>query len=95
MQPLFQPLVMSTLPIDAHNMASGIGLVAWNVGWFSATTISGFLQAGHGFSLIMQVVAVGIMITAVSVIVIFRNRPPHQELEISVIENPLTLPEIN
>lgn len=74
MQPLFQPLVMSTLPAYAHNMASGIGLVVWNVGWFSATTISGFLQAVHGFTLIMQVVAVGVMITAVSIVVIFRNR---------------------
>jgi MFS family permease len=75
MQPLFQPLVMSTLPASAHNMASGIGLVVWNVGWFSATTISGFLQAGHGFGLIMQVVSVGVMITAVSVMLIFRKRP--------------------
>ena len=95
MQPLFQPLVMSTLPIDAHNMASGIGLVVWNVGWFSATTISGLLQAGHGFSLIMQVVSVGVMITAVSVVLIFRNRAQHQELEILSADSQLQLPEVN
>ncbi len=77
MQPLFQPLVMATLPPHTHNMASGIGLVVWNVGWFSATTISGFLQADHGFRLIMQVVAAGVMITAVSVVLIFRHRPNH------------------
>lgn len=75
MQPLFQPLVMATLPPHTHNMASGIGLVVWNVGWFTATTISGFLQADHGFRLIMQVVAAGVMITAVCVVLIFRNRP--------------------
>lgn len=74
MQPLFQPLVMATLPPHTHNMASGIGLVVWNVGWFSATTISGFLQAEHGFRLIMQVVAGGVMITAITVLLIFRNR---------------------
>ncbi len=95
MQPLFQPLVMSSLPQEAHNMASGIGLVVWNVGWFSATTISGFLQAGHGFGFLMQVVAVGVMITAVSVILIFRNRPQHQELGSLAAENSLALPEIN
>jgi len=95
MQPLFQPLVMSTLPIDAHNMASGIGLVVWNVGWFSATTISGLLQAGHGFSLIMQVVSVGVMITAVSVVLIFRNRPQYQELEILSGDSQLQLPEVS
>ena len=95
MQPLFQPLVMSSIPTDAHNMASGIGLVVWNVGWFSATTISGFLQAGHGFSLIMQVVSVGVMITAVSVILIFRNRPLYQSLAISAGEASLQLPEVS
>ena len=93
MQPLFQPLVMSTLPREAHNMASGIGLVAWNVGWFSATTISGYLQAGHGFGLIMQVVAVGVMITAVSVVIIFRNRPQH--IENLLGEASLQLPEVS
>ncbi|MCA0457453.1 MAG: MFS transporter [Chloroflexi bacterium] len=77
MQPLFQPLVMSTLPPHAHNMASGIGLVVWNIGWFNATTISGFLQAEHGFQLIMQVVAAGVMLTAITVVLIFRNRPQH------------------
>ena len=77
MQPLFQPLVMSTLPPYAHNMASGIGLVVWNIGWFNATTISGFLQAEHGFRLIMQVVAAGVMLTAITVMLIFRHRPQH------------------
>ncbi|MEZ4667884.1 MAG: MFS transporter, partial [Anaerolineae bacterium] len=94
MQPLFQPLVMSTLPPQAHNMASGIGLVVWNIGWFSATAISGYLQAMHGFSLIMQVVAVGVAITALCVFLIFRNRPQHDELESPLNEGPVLLPEI-
>ncbi len=93
MQPLFQPLVMSTLPTYAHNMASGIGLVVWNVGWFSATTISGFLQAGHGFGLIMQVVSVGVMITAVSVMLIFRKRPVYAALLTSSDHPPV--PEVS
>lgn len=78
MQPLFQPLVMAALPTAAHNMASGIGLVAWNVGWFVATSLSGFLQTGHGFGFLMQIVAVGLIITAASVLLIFRKRPVYQ-----------------
>ncbi len=83
MQPLFQPLVMAALPEEAHNMASGIGLVVWNVGWFIATTFSGFLRAGHGFGFLMQIVAVGVMITAICVVLIFRNRPTYEQSKAS------------
>jgi MFS family permease len=78
MQPLFQPLVMATLPPLLHNMASSVGFVIWNIGWFCATAISGFLQAAYGFGLIMQVVAVGVLITGLSIVLIF-NRPPTQQ----------------
>lgn len=72
MQPLFQPLVMDSLPSDLHNLASSIGLVLWNIGWFAATNISAFWQKTYGFGFIMQVVAVSVLITGLSVIVIFR-----------------------
>jgi predicted MFS family arabinose efflux permease len=74
MQPLFQPLIMSTLPTYLHNMASSIGLILWNIGWFSATAVSGVWQAQYGFGFIMRVVAIGLIINAISIILIYRNQ---------------------
>jgi MFS family permease len=74
MQPLFQPLVMSHLPPELHNIASSIGMVVWNGGWFCATAVSGYWQQTYGFDFIMQVVAVGVMITGASVLLIFSQR---------------------
>ncbi len=73
MQPLFQPLVMANLPAHIHNMASSVGFVVWNMGWFFATSLSGFLKAAQGFDFIMQVVAVGVLLTGVSVMLVFRQ----------------------
>lgn len=73
MQPLYQPLVLDSLPPDAHNNASGMSMVLWNIGWFGATATSGFLQARFGFGLIMLLVAVGVFVTSAMVLYIFRN----------------------
>jgi MFS family permease len=76
MQPLFQPLIMANLPVNVHNMASSIGFVAWNIGWFAATSVGGFLQAAQGYDFMMQVVAVGVLLTGVSVLLVFRRPMP-------------------
>jgi MFS family permease len=73
MQPLYQPLVLDSLPPDAHNNASGMSMVLWNIGWFGATAASGFLQAAYGFGLIMLLVAVGVLVTGAMILLIFRK----------------------
>lgn len=77
MQPLFQPLLMDALAPALHNVTSGVATVLWNVGWFTATAISGFLQMTYGFGVVMQIVSVGVLINAAIVVVIFRHRQPH------------------
>ncbi len=75
MQPLYQPLVMANVPARVHNMASGVGFVIWNIGWFSATSISGLLHAARGYGLMMQTVSVAVLLMAVSIVLVFRQRP--------------------
>ncbi len=74
MQTLFQPLMMASLPVELHNIASSMGLVMWNVGWMIATAISGVLQSTIGFRTIMDIVAVGVLMTVGLIVVIFRQR---------------------
>lgn len=74
MQPLFQPMIMDTLPPDLHNIASSIGMVLWSIGWFSATAISGFWQEHYGFGVIMRVVAVGVAVNGAMLVPLFRQR---------------------
>jgi MFS family permease len=74
MQPIFQPLLMSRVPPEQHNIVSSLNMVLWNIGWFAATAISGFLQKEYGFDFIMQIVALGVLFTAASVVLIFRKR---------------------
>ena len=83
MQPLFQPLIMDVLKPSLHNIASSIGTVLWNIGWFTATAISGFWQSTYGFGFIMQVVAVGVFMTGASIAILYHNRPPYQGEEAS------------
>ena len=78
MQPVFQPLLMDSLPPDLHNIASSMGMVMWNVGWFAATAVSGFWQTAYGFGMIMRVVAVGAFLTGASVVWLFRNQRPYR-----------------
>jgi predicted MFS family arabinose efflux permease len=81
MQPLFQPLLMDTLAPSLHNITSGVSTVLWNVGWFTATAMSGFLQTTYGFGVIMQIVAGGVLLNAVIVVLIFRRRRPHWQAQ--------------
>ena len=74
MQPIFQPLVMRHVLPEQHNIVSSLNMVLWNIGWFTATAMSGFLQKEYGFGLIMQLVAISVLFTAMSVVLIFRNR---------------------
>ena len=77
MQPLYQPLIMDSLPPDLHNITSSIGIVLWNIGWFSATAISGFWQETYGFGMIMRIVAAGVLLNGAIVVLIFRKRMPY------------------
>lgn len=74
MQPLFQPLLMDLLPEQQRALASSIGYVQWNVGWFVATSVSGAWQTDFGFGFIMQVVAVAVFLTALLILWIFYRR---------------------
>jgi len=73
MQPLYQPLVLDSLPRELHNNASAMSMVLWNIGWFTATALSGSLQMAVGYSAIMQIVSAGVLLTGLIVLVIFRK----------------------
>ena len=79
MQPIYQPMVMGVSLPDLRNTLSSVGLVIWNIGWFSATAVSGFWQKAYGFDFIMQVVAIGLFVTAASTVLIFGQRQPYQD----------------
>ena len=57
MQPLFQPLLLDSLPAAYHNLASSAGLALWNIGWFVSTFAFGWLQLALGYRGIMLLVA--------------------------------------
>ncbi|MBL8147930.1 MAG: MFS transporter [Anaerolineae bacterium] len=81
MQPLYQPLLMNSLPPDQHAMASSMSGVLWNLGWFGATAISATMLASGGYSFLMYAVAVAVLLCGASTVLIFRHR-------VSVRENP-------
>jgi predicted MFS family arabinose efflux permease len=74
MNPIFHPMLMDHLPPHLHNIASSMIQVLWNVGWFSATAISGVWQETYGFTFIMQVVTVGVALVGASAVMIYRKR---------------------
>lgn len=77
MSPLFQPLLLDSLPPIFHNLASSVGFVLWNIGYFCASILGGQWQTTHGFDFIMQVVALAVFVTGMSVVWVFRKRQPH------------------
>lgn len=77
MSPLFQPLLMDSLPPALHNLASSVGFVLWNIGYFTASILGGIWQEDYGFDFIMQVVALTVFITGISVVLNYRNRQPY------------------
>ena len=70
MQPLFQPLLMDSLPRPFHNIASSVGLALWNIGWFGATVSFGYLQFALGYRNIMLAVGFFVFLNGVSIYVI-------------------------
>jgi len=67
MQPLFQPLLMDSLDAAYHNIASSVGLVFWNIGWFASTLGFGWLQAGIGTRNVMLLVAILVLLNGLSI----------------------------
>lgn len=78
-QPLFQPLQIGSLPREQHNAASSVSSVIWNLGWFSATAISGTLQTQFGYPTIMAIVAVGVLLCGISVVLVYRGKQEQPE----------------
>ena len=74
MQPLFQPLLMDSLDEDFHNIASSVGLVLWNLGWFGSTLSFALLQATIGYRNIMLVVAFFVLMNGLSIRLSARRR---------------------
>ncbi len=72
-QPLYQPLLLDSLPTELHNNAIGVSILLWNIGWFTATALSGTLQVTIGYGAIMQLVAVTVLLTGIGVLAIFRK----------------------
>ena len=67
MQPLFQPLLMDSLPAAFHNIASSVGLVMWNIGWFCSTLGFGAMQAAIGTRNILLVAAFFVVLNGLSI----------------------------
>ena len=74
MQPLFQPLLMDSLDVAHRNVASSVGLVMWNIGWFMSTYSFGILQSAIGYRNIMLVVAAFVVLNGLSIHVTARRR---------------------
>ncbi len=73
MQPLYQPLLMGTLPPHLHALASSVGLVLWNIGWFGSTSSFGFLEANVGYGSIMLIVGVFVLLNGLAITLVFRK----------------------
>ncbi len=73
MQPLFQPLLMASLPVQFHNIASSVGLVLWNIGWFGAAMSFGYLRAALGYPNIMLLAAFFVLLNGASIYLIHRR----------------------
>lgn len=74
MNPLFQPLLLESLPHHLANVASSMSMVMWNVGWFAATALGGFIAERFGFAPIMLLVAAAVLLTGLVIPAIFRPR---------------------
>ncbi len=74
MQPLFQPLLMDSLDASLHNVASSMGLVMWNIGWFISTFCFGILQSAIGYRNIMLVVAFFVVLNGLAIHVTAKRR---------------------
>lgn len=73
MQPLFQPLFMDSISPEFHNIASSIGLILWNIGWFSSTMSFGYLQKTIGYDNIMILVAFFVLLNGVTIHLVYRD----------------------
>lgn len=74
MQPLFQPLLMDSLDAAYHNIASSLGLVMWNIGWFISTFSFGALQLAIGYRNIMLVVALFVVLNGFTIHITAKRR---------------------
>jgi MFS family permease len=74
MNPLFQPLLLETLPPNLSNLASSMSMVMWNIGWFGATAMGGFVAERYGFGVIMLVVAITVLMTGFAIPLLFHQR---------------------
>lgn len=73
MNPLFQPLVLESLPPSLSNIASSMMMVMWNIGWFAATAMGGFIVERFGYGMVMMLAALSVLLTGFSIPMIFRQ----------------------
>lgn len=78
--PLYQPLYMESFAQENHNIASALNSILWNGGWFAASAVGGSLIHHNGFGTLLALVGTGVILTGVSIFLIFRKRKPHPEL---------------
>ena len=84
MQPLFQPLLMDSLEVKYHNLASSVALVLWNIGWFGSTLSFGYLQTAIGYRSIMLLVAFFVVMNGLSIRMTARRRGGFTQIVASV-----------
>jgi predicted MFS family arabinose efflux permease len=70
---IYPPMLLAGLPLGAHNAASSVGFLGWNIGWLVGTSLGGFLTAQVGYTLVLQGVGVGVFLIGVSAWWIFRR----------------------
>lgn len=70
---IYPPMLLDGLAPQAHNAASSLGYLAWNIGWLISTSLGGFLIERVGYSLLLQVVGIGVFAIGFSAWWIFRR----------------------
>lgn len=70
---IYPPMLLEGLPADAHNAASSVGFLAWNIGWLAGTSMGGFIVARVGYTLMLQGVGIGVFMIGLSAWWIYRR----------------------
>lgn len=70
---IYPPMLLDGLPPHMQNAVSSLGFLSWNVGWLFSTSIGGFLAASIGYSVILRIVGVGVMLIGLSAWWVYRR----------------------
>ena len=53
--PLFSALMMQTVPLRQRGTATSMSSMTWSLGWAGASILSGYMQDGGSFNLVLIV----------------------------------------